>query len=256
MDARQGFPELIGLEKIAAEIRQGQRQSLELKEISREQPSKQPLYFDLYFTCDPGEFPSENTLMILIIETAESLAENEFNLFQTPQAVAQQLDPLTNLANRQAFEDYLYEEWRHLQRQQRSLALILCDLDYFKRYNETYGYAVGDQCLQEVAKILKSVTRRPADLIARFQGQQFGLILPDTENDGAFSLAELLRQKLIASKLPHQGSPREQILTLSCGIASRIPTVDLNPKCLINHADQALHQAKQQGRDRAVLFSP
>ncbi|AFZ43771.1 diguanylate cyclase [Halothece sp. PCC 7418] len=263
VDARRGFPELVGLEKIAAEIRQGQRQSLELKEISREQEANTPLYFDLYFTCDPGESQSENMLMILIIEATEAVSEEEnftpsfdrsLTLEQGQAALVNQQDPLTKLPNREAFEDYLYEEWRHLKRQQRSLALILCDLDYFEQYNETYGYAAGDQCLQKVAKILQSVVRRQADMIARFESQQFALILPDTENEGALSVAESLSQELANSKLPNDGAGRRGVITLSCGVASLIPSNELHPKTLIQNADHALRQAKEQGRDRAVLF--
>lgn len=251
-DARRGFPELLGLEKIAAEIRQGQRQSLELKEICRDSTAPTALYFDLYFTCDPGEFPSENTLMILIIDTADGLeAETSLPPEDPPLPEWKQEDELTRLANRYAFDRYFHEEWRHLKRQQRSLALILCELDYFEEYNETYGYAAGDQCLQEVASILQSVGRHPADMIARFSGKTFALILPDTEGEGALSVAQVICQELAAVQLPHQGALGK--ITVSCGVATLIPTDQLTPETLIQNADRALKQAQTQGRDRAVL---
>ena len=251
-DARRGFPELVGLEKIAAEIRQGQRQSLALKEISRETPSSDPLYFDLYFTCEPGEFPNENTLIILIIEAAQSLEEKEeeLSVFKLPHL--EQHSPaffdLNSLPNRDAFDRYLAEEWRHLNRQQRSLALILCTLDDFQRYNETYGYVAGNECLEKVATLLESVTRRPADIVARFSNDTFALILPDTEKEGAVSVAEGLCQELASAKLPFPEASREGIITLSCGVASLVPRADLNPELLIQRADQALQHAQAQGR--------
>jgi diguanylate cyclase (GGDEF)-like protein len=252
-DARRGFPELVGLEKIAAEIRQGQRQSLELKEISREHSSSEPLYFDLYFTCEPGEFPNENTLIILIIETTQALAEEEeLDVFQLPSSREEEhssaLFDLSDVANRESFDRYLAEEWRHLKRQQRSLALILCTLDDFQHYNEIYGYVAGNECLEKVATILESVARRPADMVARFSSETFALILPDTEKEGALSVAEGLSQELTSLELPFPEAQGKGIVTLSCGVASLIPRADLDPASLIQRAEQALQQAKAQGR--------
>ncbi len=260
-DARQGFPELVGLEKIAMEITQGQRQSLQLKEISRAQ-SSHTLDFDLYFTCDPGQFPSDNRLIILIIEATEALAEVEkINVFPSrlpmnhysQQSVLHQLDPLTSLASRNAFDAYLHKEWRYRQRQQQSLALIVCELDYFQHYHETYSHFAGDECLSKAARILQAVVRRPVDMIARFAEEQFALILPDTDCEEALSVAESMGQELATANIPHQGTPRT-ILTLSCGVAALVPTADLTPQTLIQNADRALQEAKAQGRDRAVLF--
>ena len=251
-DARKGFPELVGLEKIAAEIRQGQRKSLALKEISRETSGSKPLSFDLYFTCEPGEFPNENTLIILIIEAAQSVEEEEeLRVFKLPHFVEEEESPtffdLNGLPNRDAFDRYLAEEWRHLKQQQRSLALILCSLDDFQHYNETYGYVAGNECLEQVATRLEALARRPADMIARFSSDIFALILPDTEKEGAFSVAEGLCQEIAWAKLPFPETSGEGIVTLSCGVASLIPNANLNAEILIQRADQALQQAQAQG---------
>ena len=159
-------------------------------------------------------------------------------------------DGLTQLANRRQFDHYLQQEWMRLAREQAPLSVILCDIDYFKLYNDTYGHLMGDQCLQQVAQALQQVVRRPADLVARYGGEEFTIVLPRTDQQGAQQLARAISGKIHALNIAHQASPIGDTLTLSLGIASTVPTANQSPQTLINEADQALYRAKQQGRDR------
>ncbi len=164
------------------------------------------------------------------------------------------LDGLTKIANRRRFDDYLMREWeRHLQEQQ-SLALILIDIDYFKRYNDHYGHQGGDECLIRVAQTLAQVPQYPHDLVARYGGEEFAAILPNTNINGALIVAESIRQAIAALAIPHAQSEVKEYVTLSLGVAAIIPTLDQQPEELIAQADQALYRAKHQGRDRAIAY--
>jgi diguanylate cyclase (GGDEF)-like protein len=162
-------------------------------------------------------------------------------------------DGLTQVANRRQFDTYLQQEWMRLTREQAPLSVILCDIDYFKLYNDTYGHLMGDQCLQQVAQALQQVVRRPADLVARYGGEEFAIVLPRTDQNGAQQLAQAINGKLHALNITHQASPISDTLTISLGIASAMPTANQSPQGLISRADQALYRAKQQGRDRYCL---
>lgn len=165
------------------------------------------------------------------------------------------LDGLTQVANRRQFDQCLDREWHRLSRDGESLSLILCDIDYFKFYNDTYGHLAGDRCLQKVAKALQQAVQRPADLLARYGGEEFAVILPNTKESGAIKVAENIRDRVNRLHLSHAGSQVSPWVTLSLGIATTIPTPDESPAELISKADRALYQAKQNGRDRASVFS-
>jgi diguanylate cyclase (GGDEF)-like protein len=141
-------------------------------------------------------------------------------------------------------------------REQLPLSLILCDLDWFKAYNDTYGHQGGDRCLQAVAQAIATVLKRPADLLARYGGEEFVVILPNTPLAGAQYIAAAIQTAVKNLQLPHAGSPIAQHITLSLGIASVIPYHEHDPALLITAADQALYAAKAQGRDRAVAADP
>ncbi|MEB3338835.1 MAG: diguanylate cyclase [Leptolyngbyaceae bacterium] len=163
------------------------------------------------------------------------------------------LDGLTQVANRRRFDEYLAQEWRRSLREQQPLSLILCDVDYFKAYNDHYGHQGGDCCLQQIAKAMGQVAGRPADLVARYGGEEFAVILPNTEGEGATRVAEAVRDRIQKLQLLHDQSPVSAYVTLSLGISSVVPTPDLSPEDLIAAADRALYQAKKQGRDRIVV---
>lgn len=163
------------------------------------------------------------------------------------------LDGLTGVANRRYFDLVLYNEWQRLAREQKPLSLILCDLDYFKAYNDHYGHQAGDRCLQKVAEILQKSTRRPADLVARYGGEEFAIILPDTDSEGALFVANKLKTSLAQQKLPHQSSKVSDYVTFSMGIATQLPGLQETASIAIEEADRGLYQAKKQGRNCICL---
>ncbi|HEY9294758.1 MAG TPA: diguanylate cyclase, partial [Phormidium sp.] len=162
------------------------------------------------------------------------------------------IDGLTKVANRRRFDEVLQQEWLILRREQLSLSLILCDVDYFKLYNDTYGHPAGDKCLQQIAKTLQQVTKRPSDLVSRYGGEEFAIILPNTPLSGAIHIAEEVQRKVKELAIVHDSSKVSNIVTLSLGVASIIPSICTSPTTLLTIADQALYQAKQQGRDRVL----
>ncbi|WP_304608945.1 diguanylate cyclase [Planktothrix sp. FACHB-1365] len=162
------------------------------------------------------------------------------------------VDQLTQIANRRCFDEILNQEWHRLIREQRPLSLLLCDIDYFKQYNDTYGHSQGDICLQQVAQALQQGVQRSIDLVARYGGEEFVVILPHTDQEGALQVAEKIQEAIQQFNLPHCASAISQRVTMSIGICTIIPTLDRVPLDLINAADEALYQAKTQGRNRAV----
>lgn len=160
---------------------------------------------------------------------------------------------LNQVANRLRFQAYLDQEWGHMARQQAPLSLILGNLDFFKAYNYAYGHQAGDQCLQQVAEAIIQTVERPVDLVPRYGGEEFVIILPNTNADKAFSVAEESRSSVKALKIPQMNSPISKYLTVSLGVASIIPSAEYSSSLLITAADQALYQAKIQGRDRVIL---
>jgi diguanylate cyclase (GGDEF)-like protein len=161
------------------------------------------------------------------------------------------LDGLTQIANRRSFDETLQREWKRMMRDQTPLSLILCDIDAFKAYNDSYGHQAGDECLKAVASVLAQSARRAADLAARYGGEEFVVILPNTKVEGAVQVAELIQTNLRAKAISAAAEGR--IVSLSLGIASLIPTADQTAVDLVAAADQALYRAKAAGRDRFVV---
>gem|GEM_PF-696005 len=162
------------------------------------------------------------------------------------------VDGLTQVANRRYFDEYLAQEWQRLQREGQPLGLILCDVDYFKQYNDLYGHLQGDSCLQQIAQHIRSATRRPADLAARYGGEEFAVILPNTPLSGTIAVAQKIQAQIQKSQILHSGSQVEPFVTLSLGVVSLVPCAEITPEFAVALADQALYQAKRQGRNRIV----
>ena len=164
------------------------------------------------------------------------------------------LDGLTQIANRRRFDARLKQEWMRLRRENASLSLILCDIDFFKPFNDTYGHQMGDDCLRAVAKAMTRSVKRPADLVARYGGEEFAVILPNTMADGAVQIAEDIKAEILRLQIPHAQSPVSKYLTLSLGVSSTVPSqMVVSPQELIKYADSALYEAKNQGRNRIVV---
>ncbi|GBO56210.1 hypothetical protein APA_4540 [Pseudanabaena sp. lw0831] len=186
-----------------------------------------------------------------------ALIEVESNLRRANQELQKlvNLDSLTQIANRRCFDERVIYEWQRLYRDRQPLSLLMFDVDYFKRYNDYYGHQLGDQALLLIAQAVDQLVCRPADLVARYGGEEFIVILPNTNLEGAIAVAKNLHKAIADLQIPHQDSDVSDVVTVSMGIASDIPKLDRSPYVLINQVDQALYYAKQQGRNRSVIFA-
>jgi len=165
-------------------------------------------------------------------------------------------DGLTGIANRSFFEETLDREWKISARNGEVFSVVMLDIDFFKQYNDTYGHLAGDECLRQVAQTAAQNVLRPRDLVARFGGEEFAVILPDTPLEGALNIAERLRQAILNLKIPHANSQvalPEPIVTISLGVASMRASADTSPSEVLAQADKALYLAKSQGRNCVKL---
>lgn len=160
-------------------------------------------------------------------------------------------DGLTGLANRRRFDEVLANELRRAIRSGTHLALIMLDVDFFKKYNDRYGHQAGDECLRKVARALQAGCHRAGDLVARYGGEEFVLIAADTDMAGALVLAEMLRRAVETLGLPHGESELGRI-TISVGVAAVKPEADQTTDRLLQMADRAMYRAKAQGRNRVA----
>ncbi|MGI0483232.1 diguanylate cyclase [Geminocystis sp. CENA526] len=160
------------------------------------------------------------------------------------------VDGLTGVYNRHFFDKTLTQEWQRCGREKQPLSLILCDVDYFKPYNDFYGHQPGDKCLIKVAKTIDNFLKRSSDFLARYGGEEFAIILPNTPLEKAVILAEKLRQEIEKLKILHKKSQVSKYITLSLGVASVIPSGDSSIESLIKMADNALYHAKESGRNQ------
>lgn len=165
------------------------------------------------------------------------------------------LDGLTGVANRRKFDEELERSWRQCLREQAALSLIMIDVDHFKRFNDRYGHLQGDTGLQAVAKALNDVIQRPYDLLARYGGEEFVCILPQTGDAEAVAIAERMHASVQALRLEHLDSAVDQILTISLGVATIVPTAEFTSSALVAEADRQLYKAKQTGRARVSAFA-
>ncbi len=164
------------------------------------------------------------------------------------------VDGLTGIANRRQFDETLAREWRRAARAERPLAVVLWDIDFFKQYNDVYGHQGGDACLKAVARALALEARRPGDRVSRFGGEEFAVILPDTDARGAAHIAERMRIAVVSLAIPHSGSAVARIVTASAGVASLVPQSEGTHDQLVQWADTALYEAKRAGRNRVVSY--
>lgn len=163
------------------------------------------------------------------------------------------LDGLTGIANRRRFETILNSEWQRGRREHTTLALVICDIDHFKEFNDHFGHQCGDEALKAVARTLEACLQRPADLAARYGGEEFALILPNTDRDGAFKVAEAAREAIRQLNIKRDDLDSHDRVTISLGVAIAIPDAENEPDKLVNTADQQLYRAKDAGRDRTMI---
>lgn len=163
------------------------------------------------------------------------------------------IDGLTGLGNKKCFNKYLEAEWRRAVREQNELSALMIDVDDFKRYNDTYGHLAGDEVLEKIASAITDVCRRPADLAARFGGEEFVVLLPATSAAGARHIAEKLRSKVADLSLPHEAATVGAFVTVSLGGATMTPQPGSDPFHLLQVADTALYAAKRAGKNRVAM---
>ncbi len=162
------------------------------------------------------------------------------------------VDGLTNVSNRRHFDELLHQEWGRMRREKDQLSLMLCDVDYFKNYNDKYGHLEGDQCLRDIANAIKSILQRPSDNIARYGGDEFVILLPGTTLKGARQLAEQIRGRVNQLKIKHEASLIADHVTITIGASNGFPDEAVPEEKFIWLADKALYEAKTKGRNCSI----
>ena len=193
------------------------------------------------------ELPIENARKYeKILETKELLRRANELLFQLSTR-----DALTGVANRRAYDTCIDLEWKKMLRNRQPLSLIVCDIDFFKKYNDFYGHIAGDACLRTVAEIIQRMVLRPGDLVARYGGEEFVVVLPDTTAEGASHIAEKIRRSIAEAGIAHNTSEIAPHITISLGVAEAQPplSAEVSSSALFHLADAALYEAKHRGRN-------
>ncbi len=214
-----------------------------------------PEYLDQYLNlalsiANICELPIENARKYQkLIQTEEMLKKANADLRHLSTN-----DSLTGIANRRAYDNYIEKEWKRMLRNNTSLSLIVCDIDFFKLYNDLYGHKQGDICLHAVAQIIHNLTMRPGDFVGRYGGEEFVVVLPDTTLHGAIHVAENIRLEIAQCRIPHEHSVVAPYVTLSFGVSQTMmpKAKNMSPAKLFTTADSALYEAKQQGRNRVI----
>ena len=163
-------------------------------------------------------------------------------------------DGLTGVANRRCFDQTIKREWTRLQRTKDFMSLIMCDVDFFKLFNDTYGHQGGDDCLKSVTQALQETAQRGADFVARYGGEEFAVIMPATDEKSAVYVAEKIRKAVERMAIAHSKSSVAPCVTLSLGVATVVPDDQGTPELLIKCADEALYLAKSSGRNRVKVW--
>lgn len=165
------------------------------------------------------------------------------------------VDELTQIFNRRFLDQQLDQEWRQQQQAACPLSVILFDVDYFKLYNDYYGHLAGDSCLYEIAQSVQRSLQGEAGFVARYGGEEFAVVLPNTNEHGAVAIAQTIQRAIHGLAIPHAQSDVNDLVTVSLGIATIVPLPESSWKALVDQADQALYEAKRQGRDRYIFKS-
>lgn len=197
------------------------------------------------FSTSPREFQQ---IMHVFNEMAVSIQENK--------ALLQQLsntDGLTGIANRRYFEEKLTEQWKYSLQEQQPISLLFIDIDYFKKYNDSFGHQEGDAGLIKIAQALSKVTEEPDQLVARYGGEEFVITLPNVSTKKAQQLAVDVQEEIRRLRIRRSTSEEQKYVTVSIGVATTIPTVEDKKEHLIQLADQALYEAKSQGRNKVIV---
>lgn len=183
-----------------------------------------------------------------------SKAEGALRLVNQKMQELSLVDGLTGIPNHRKFDEYLNFCWSQMLREQSPISIIMCDINYLKQFNDTYGHQAGDRCLQEIAQAIQASLQRPTDMVARYGGEEFFILLPGTDHAGAKRVATSIQQTLANLQIPHSGPLSDSCVRFSLGMATSIPTHGGSPESLMEAADQSLFRAKETGRNRVVAL--
>jgi len=178
---------------------------------------------------------------------------DQLNKLNSELEALSQLDSLTNIYNRRTFNERAMQLWAQAKRNQQPISALMIDLDHFKLYNDHYGHPAGDSCLKKVTLAIKSCLQRSCDLFGRYGGEEFIVLLPDTDSEGAYRVAQTINAAIAAQGIRHDTSPTHNLVSASIGGASCTKTNGHNLEELIKHADNALYKSKRSGRNRAWI---
>jgi diguanylate cyclase (GGDEF)-like protein len=202
-----------------------------------------------YLAADASPIHDSDGRLVAVVETLRDLTEEKQAQIALEQLATR--DGLTGLANRRCFDHTLHAEWQRALRQRQPLSLLMVDVDNFKQYNDAYGHVGGDDCLKRIAAAVAS-EMRANDLVARYGGEEFAVILPNQSLKGAAIVAERIRCRVEALRLPNLGAAKPYV-TVSIGAATAIASHEHQPEQLVSTADAALYRAKHMGRNRISL---
>ncbi|KQB09565.1 diguanylate cyclase [Vibrio metoecus] len=218
-------------------------------------PNGEFVWFDV--VKSPFRDPASGTNGVLIMARDVSdryLAAEQLKIANLELERLSFLDSLTHVANRRRFDEQLHTLWHLHVREGNPLSIILCDVDYFKDYNDAYGHLMGDETLKQVAMAFTQVANRQSDCVARYGGEEFGILLPNTPQSGAILIADRIHEKIRSLAIPHVHSKVADRLTVSLGVITHIPHPEDIPEQIVSLADQALYQAKANGRNQTSIY--
>ncbi len=193
--------------------------------------------------------------LIYVIANREKEIEKRTEELQEANATLERLsreDSLTGLANRRWFAQFLVQTWRTALRDHKAISILIMDIDDFKAYNDNYGHQKGDECLKRVAEAIRRTVGRASDLVSRYGGEEFVVVLGDTPLEGALRIAEQIRSAVEQLAIPHRGSKNHRHVTVSIGVTSTLPTHDTQPETVLIAADRAMYNAKNDGKNRVA----
>lgn len=203
-----------------------------------------------YLHIDAGPIFDSDGRLLAVIETLRDMTVQKEAQDELERLASR--DSLTGLANRRAFDEHIGQEWVRGRQSKQQVSVLMLDVDHFKQFNDTYGHPQGDACLKSVASVLAGAAARSGDLVSRYGGEEFVLVLPGTTEEGAMVVAERVRAAVAGLRIPNAASRHEGMLTVSIGVATGDPAI-LTQEVLLKRADEALYRAKHGGRNRVEV---
>jgi diguanylate cyclase (GGDEF)-like protein/PAS domain S-box-containing protein len=203
---------------------------------------------NLVLHCDPETASPAGFINVVRDISGRKAAEEELNKALNVAESRAITDAVTGIANRRRLDEYVERQWERAQNDGLTISVLMIDVDHFKHYNDRYGHLAGDRCLREVTGAIAGVVQRPTDFVGRYGGEEFVVVLPDTDLAGALHVGEKIRCAVELEQIPHEGNPH-RVVTVSIGCATAAPDMDQRSVQLLESADAAMYQAKEAGRN-------